>query len=326
MPGREAEHREARFHPQKDYQPAVTPEQLEELVGNSLTTLVEAIQTGNTERLTSYLAFSSRFHRYSRRNQQLIYEQCPEATRVASYQQWKKEGYQVRKLDKATGEQGIRILVPKFPKGYTQEAKKSEGEEESKADAQTQRKRAFSTHRFTVGTVFDVTHLLPADQERVPKFFTNIEGDHEAVYQRLAKAVQAEGIAHRESLDTHGAQGYSAMGLIVVRPDQPPGNKAAVTAHEWAHEILHKEQQRRNLPSQVKECHAEATAFVVMAHFGIAIPYSAEYLLNWGNTPETLRKELDQVSFAASEIITKVHALEPGEARFHDPGSDMGDS
>ena len=72
------------------------------------------------------------------------------------------------------------------------------------------------------------------------------------------------------------------MGLIVVRPDQPVGNKAAVTAHEWGHEHLHKEAERRQLPSQVKECHAEATAFVVMSHFGIIIPYSAEYLLNVG--------------------------------------------
>ena len=100
------------------------------MVGNSLHTLLEAIKSGNTERLTQYLAFSSRFHRYSRRNQQLIFSQCPEATRVASFVKWKEEG-------------------------------------------------------------------------------------------------------------------YSAMGLIVVTPDQPTGNKARVTAHEWAHEILHNEEARR---------------------------------------------------------------------------------
>jgi hypothetical protein len=35
----------------------------------------------------------------------------------------------------------------------------------------------------------------------------------------LATAVRTEGIEHRESLDTEGAQGYTAMGVIVVRPD-----------------------------------------------------------------------------------------------------------
>ena len=95
------------------------------MVGKSLHTLIEAIQTGNTERLTSYLAFSGRFHRYSRRNQQLIFEQCPQATRVASYVTWKEEGFQVRKMDKAKGEKGISILVPKFPKGYKKPKRRS---------------------------------------------------------------------------------------------------------------------------------------------------------------------------------------------------------
>ncbi len=177
----------------------------------------------------------------------------------------------------------------------------------------------FITHGFRIGTVFDVTHLIPADQARVPRFFTAIEGDHEAMYARLAQAARREGMEVRESFDTEGAQGYSAMGLIVVRPDQPPGNKAAVIAHEWGHEILHDKEKRVSLTSQVKECHAEATAFVVMSHFGITIPYSAEYLLNWGNNEESLRRELDLVTVAASHIISRVHALNPGEEQFHDP-------
>src|SRR5712691_3431039 len=108
------------------------------------------------------------------------------------------------------------------------------------------------------------------------------------------------------------------MGFIVVRPNQPPGNKAAVVAHEWGHEILHDREKRQSLPRQVKECHADATAFVVMSHFGITIPYSVECLLNWGNTEESVRRELDLVRAAASQIITKVHALTPGEEHFHD--------
>ncbi len=139
------------------------------------------------------------------------------------------------------------------------------------------------------------------------------------MYDRLVRAVRAAGIEHRESLDTEGAQGYSAMGSIVVRLDQPVGNKAAVTAHEWGYELLHKEAERRQLPSQVKDCHAEATAFVVMSRFGITIPYSAEYLINWGNTADTLRQELDLVT------ITKVHALTRGEEHFHDEPEPQGE-
>src|SRR5437762_10201896 len=82
MPGQGAEQRAgqgARFHPRIDYQPQVTTTDLGVMVGKSLNSLMEAIKAGNTERLTNYLAFSSRFHRYSRRNQQLIFDQKPEA-------------------------------------------------------------------------------------------------------------------------------------------------------------------------------------------------------------------------------------------------------
>lgn len=322
MSGQGAETRAAFHH--KNYQPQVTTQELGVMVGKSLNTLIEAIKTGNTERLTSYLAFSSRFHRYSRRNQQLIFEQCPQATRIASYPKWKEEGYQVRWMDKKKGEKGISILVPKFPKFYKKpERRQARTQEDEHSEQQPEdeykvKEVDFITHRFRIGTVFDVTHLIPEDQERVPRFFTSIEGDHEAMYERLAQAARQEGIEIRESLDTEGARGYSAMGLIVVRPDQPPGNKAAVIAHEWGHEILHDREKRQRLTSQVKECHAEATAFVVMSHFGITIPYSAEYLLNWGNNEESLRRELDLVTAAASQIITKVHALNPGEEHFHD--------
>ena len=119
-----------RYTPKKDYQPEVTAADLTEKVNHHLTTLIEAIKTGNTERLTSSLAFASRFHTYSRRNQELIYDQKPEATRVANYRKWQKEGYQV-----AEGQKGIRILVPKFPKGYkrlvAEETRTDEGDEKT---------------------------------------------------------------------------------------------------------------------------------------------------------------------------------------------------
>ena len=234
-----------RYTSKKDYQPEVTAANLTEKVNTHLTTLIDAIKTGDTERLTNYLAFSSRFHRYSPRNQQLIYDQKPEATRVANYRAWQKEGYQVAEKQK-----GIRILVPKFPKGH-----KQQGAEEAQLDDEQDEKQRkenevfFVTRNFTVGSVFDVSQLTP--DRRPPEFFTAIAGDHQALHSRLIQAVEQEGIRYQESLATQGARGYSAGGLIVVRPDQPPGNKAAITAHEWAHEIMHKEEERRSLPKQV---------------------------------------------------------------------------
>ena len=152
MPGQGAEQRPGRgagFQRGKDFQPQVTTAELGAMVGQSFTSLIDAIKTGNTDRLTSYLAFSGRFHRYSRRNQQLIFEQCPQATRVASYATWKQEGFQVRKMDKAKGEKGISILVPKFPAGYKKPDRRrpvtGEGEKEKPEAEYTQKEITFIT-------------------------------------------------------------------------------------------------------------------------------------------------------------------------------------
>src|SRR5947199_1431355 len=151
--------REQKQYPhKKDYQPEVTAADLTEKVNGHLNTLIEAIKTGNTERLTSYLAFSSRFHTYSRRNQELIYDQKPEATRVANYRKWKKEGYQV-----AEGQKGIRILVPKPPKGLKQQHTPAPDEEETTGDEARARAKEvfFVTRNITVDQVFDVAQLTP---------------------------------------------------------------------------------------------------------------------------------------------------------------------
>ena len=174
--------------------------------------------------------------------------------------------------------------------------------------------------------MFDVTHLIPEDMARVPTFFTEIQGDHEALYQRLVTIAKQDGIRVVETVATEGARGRSGIGIIQVRPDQPPGNKAAVIAHELVYEYAHDEGTRRNLSKQVKECHAEAGAYIVLIRYGIEIPYSVDYLRMWGNDEETLRQELDVVTAAASKILTKLHALEPGEAHMHDEGQPEADA
>jgi hypothetical protein len=73
----------------------------------------------------------------------------------------------------------------------------------------------------------------------------------------------------------------------------------------------------------VKECHAEATAWVVARHFGVDAPYSSDYLLHWGTTPEQLRDELDAIVKAASHTIAAIHAIIGGGEEQHDPSEDV---
>ena len=77
------------------------------LIDKALAALIEALEHGRSDALLAYLAVAGRFHKYSLRNQMLIFSQDPDATRVAGFHTWKTMGRRVRK-----GEHGLLIIVP----------------------------------------------------------------------------------------------------------------------------------------------------------------------------------------------------------------------
>ena len=74
------------------------------------------MQEGKSELVVTYLNFLDRFPKYSRRSRVLIASQDPDATIVRGYDKWKKDGFQVRQLNKDPSkgkvEHGIGILAP----------------------------------------------------------------------------------------------------------------------------------------------------------------------------------------------------------------------
>lgn len=89
-----------------------------------------------------FTRFSRKFETYSEKNQQLIFMQNEDATRCAGFQQWKKEGRQVRK-----GEHGIKIFAPtKFV------IKDEDGKPEKDDKGETKKKDGF-----IMVTVFDIS-------------------------------------------------------------------------------------------------------------------------------------------------------------------------
>lgn len=259
------------------------------IIDRSLEALGAELAEGRSERLEQYLAFTARFHRYSLFNQILIYSQKPGATRVAGYRTWQKLGYQVAK-----GEKGIRIFAPRPQKRLD-------------ADTQEEVERV----RFVTVSVFDESQLADIDKRPLPEYFTPLADNQRDFYRRLALAVASTGITLRESSDTGRAQGYSAHSEIVLKAGLDSTSKVLVLLHEYAHELLHWEGERRGLALKVKECHAEAVSYVVARHFGIHNPFSADYLSAWGTTPESLKGELDVVRAASAAIINEIHALSP---------------
>ena len=82
-------------------------EEAKKIADKQIEHLAAALKEGKSGALEAYLSVMSRFHRYSLRNQLLIFSQRPEATRVAGFNTWKKFGRFVKK-----GELGILIMAP----------------------------------------------------------------------------------------------------------------------------------------------------------------------------------------------------------------------
>ena len=82
-------------------------DQANQVAGNAIEQLRQALEAGHSERLKEYLAAMARFRRYSLHNIMLIASQKPTATHVAGFHSWHKLGRFVKK-----GEKGILILAP----------------------------------------------------------------------------------------------------------------------------------------------------------------------------------------------------------------------
>lgn len=254
----------------------------------ALKNLTDALKSGKSERLTQYLAMLGRFHHYSFGNVLLILSQKPDATRVAGFGTWKQMGRHVRK-----GEKGIVIIAPMSirPKDDQREAAR-DGE------------RAKPVLRFRGVYVFDVSQT---DGQELPEL-SRVSGDPEHHLAAIKEAVRARGIELSYGDLPPGADGVSRGGRISIRSGLDPANEFSVTVHEFAHELLHRGDQRPGSKT-VRETEAEATAFVVCQAIGLETGTAArDYIQLYDGKSETLAASLDRIQHAAAEIIAAIRS------------------
>ena len=259
-----------------------------ETLSNTITDAVNALaaETDSAKQDASFRAWlttMSRFYTYSFGNQLLIATQCPTATRVAGYGRWLEMKRQVRK-----GEKAIYILAPIISKG--KEQKDEVGE--------VRRLRGFRTT-----TVFD---LAQTDGEALPTAPAHdaTEGGDDLLPQ-IEMAVRNAGIALVYKVIASGAQGLSKGGTIEIDERQVTAAKCGTLIHEFAHELLHKED--RSQGKQQRELEAEAVAYAVLCHYNIQSG-SRFYLASYGITGEMLTASMQTIAKTARQIIEKIEA------------------
>jgi hypothetical protein len=99
-------------------------EEIKNKTNETVSYLVAALESGQSDVLTQYLNAMARFHNYSFGNIMLIAKQKPQAANVAGIRTWNSLGRFVKR-----GEKGIMLLAPMIGR------KKTDGVAESTADA-----------------------------------------------------------------------------------------------------------------------------------------------------------------------------------------------
>jgi hypothetical protein len=267
------------------------PNTKQEVIATNIKLLIEQLEAGHSEALTSYLTAMSRFHNYSFGNVLEIARQMPSAKRVAGFWTWKNLGRSVK-----AGQKGIRILAPIVGVRRKKDADASQ-------DITKQNERVLLGFRNAY--VFDVSQTdgvdLPALNE--------VTGDPGENIDRLAAFVKSKGIQLVYNANIAPALGMSYGGRIAILPGQSKAETFATLVHETAHELLHRSERRTATTKTVRETEAEAVAFVVGKAVGLVNEEaSASYIQLYKGNASLLAESLEVIQQTASVILA---ALEP---------------
>ncbi len=244
----------------------------------------------NSDEYRKYLEVMGRFYKYSARNCIMILMQKPEATRCASFSNWKKMGRYVKR-----GEKAIQILCP-VPRKKTV-VNTETGEEETRCWTD-----------FRIGSTFDISQT---EGEPLPEICHILKGDvvdFPAVVKRISSVTTAK-VAFEDFSDA--ANGYYSRRdhKIVVKASLPQAQQIKTLCHEVAHSLLHCEGGKfADASQEEKELQAESVAYVVCHALGIdSAEYTFGYLVGWsGGERKRFERVLAAVHQCASEIIDKM--------------------
>jgi hypothetical protein len=267
------------------------PTTKQELIAANIKLLIEQLEAGHSDALTSYLTAMSRFHNYSFGNVLEIARQMPTATRVAGFWTWKNLGRSVN-----AGAKGIRILAP-----IVGVRRKKDKEAEKDITKQNE----WVLLGFRNAYVFDISQTNGVDLPNLHE----VSGDPGENIDRLAAFLKGQGIQLVYNEKIAPALGMSYGGRIAILPGQSKAEEFSTLVHETAHEMLHKAERRTATTKTVRELEAEAVAFVVGKAVGLVNGNaSADYIQLYQGNASLLAESLEVIQQTASVILG---ALEP---------------
>ena len=289
---------------------------------NSVAEAVLSDTTGDEE-FSRLLAFYGKVHNYSFGNILLQHWQAPDskliASRTAFAQMAKEQGHQpvtrtvrggARKGEKyedyifmAEGSKAVWIWGAPQARHSTVEVVDENGDKQKQVRTYL---KFFPAKTFRVE---DIRYADTGEPMQLPKISQSVEDVN--LFDGLTAFCKAQGITVSEA-NTGQADGVSKGGEIVINTGFSWEETIPVLAHEIAHELIHPLQERAEISRKVKEAEAEATAAVILKHFGHGIGPQAAYLRNWEATPKDIIDSMERIATAAVKVIDFIEKAAAG--------------
>ena len=262
----------------------------------------------NPEHLAEFFSFSSRFYRYSPKNNMLICSQNPHATFVQSYTAWKRAGVNVK-----GGEKGIGILRPV-------EVKLIEVEEEKWIEIGLASEEDKIRHRageieerkiiaFNQAYVFDISQTnYPI--EDYPKLMSM--GYPSTAHDDITKGLidyakdNLDCKVSIESMSSASLKGSFIPSYNEIKINELLGSteRLSVMSHELGHALLHKKTDSLKSLSQI-EFEADALSIMIDGKLGLELTEGRKsHLADHFNK---LKAELGDDMASIDNIISSVY-------------------
>jgi hypothetical protein len=161
---------------------------------------------------------------------------------------------------------------------------------------------------FRPASVFDASQLANLDEKPLPELVPSLPDDVGPLYARVKGRIEASGIRVVETALPNGIYGASSGGEIRVRGGLDSRSRLFVLVHELTHELAHQGEGQQAKTVEQREFEAEATTYVVAAALGLEQPHSADYLLSYRATAETLRASLGTIQGLVRKVLAVVDA------------------
>ena len=266
----------------------------------------------DSQEFKELLKFYSKFHDYSFRNTILIQMQCPVASLVKGYKQWKELDRYVLPADereeKDCRTDPIRILAPQFYFKDKQIIKNQEELEQAKEKANNNKTYKIKKENgkvklqqkqiyFKYVNVYDISQT---DGKPIPSMNLDLKNNFAELKSILTNYCNTNNLDLQFKELPGQREGYQRGNKIVINKNKNETTQASIIIHEIAHYKLHNG-LNGELSKELMEMEAEAVAYVVLKHFDIENT-SDKYLAGY-KKDHNVKNSLDRITKTSDKLI-----------------------